>query len=70
MLGTFNDLDYMWMSTPQGFAAVMGILRKSPHEMLEYLEKNDKPILRPFSTNTTRALYEQYMAGRRRELSE
>lgn len=68
LLGTFNDLDYMWMATPKGFDAVMNILKKNQQEMLRYLEENDKPAMRPFSTATARAFYDQYMADRRSEV--
>jgi len=68
ILGTFNDLDYMWMATPKGFAALMKILNKSKQEMLKYLESNDKPKLRPFSTKTTKNLYKKYMGQRRKEV--
>jgi hypothetical protein len=68
VLGTFNDLDYMWMVTPKGFPALMKILGKNEGEMLRYLEENDKPMLRPFSTETTKNLYEGYMGERRGEV--
>lgn len=68
ILGTFSDLDYIWMATPKGFPALMKILGKNKQEMLEYLEINDKPKLRPFSTDTTKNLYEKYMDNRRKEV--
>lgn len=60
ILGTFSDLDYMWMATKKGFPALMKILNKSPSEMIAYLENNEKPIERPFRTETTKKLYEKY----------
>jgi hypothetical protein len=36
--------------------------------MIEYLEANDKPKLRPFSTKTTKNLYEKYLEDRRKEV--
>ncbi len=61
ILGAFNDLDYMWMATKKGFPALMKILNKNKTEMIEYLQKNDKPIKRPFCTKTTKKLYEKYI---------
>jgi HD superfamily phosphodiesterase len=68
ILGVFTDLDYMWMATPKGFSALMKILNKNKRELLEYLETNDKPNLRPFSTKTTKNLYEEYLKDRRKEV--
>ncbi len=68
ILGAFTDLDYIWMATPKGFLALMKILDKTKQEMLEYLEKNEKPIIRPFSTETTKSLYEDYLNDRRMEV--
>tara|TARA_Y100000310_G_C20309885_1_gene635736 strand:+ start:105 stop:695 length:591 start_codon:yes stop_codon:yes gene_type:complete len=68
ILAVFTDLDYMWMATPKGFPALMKILDKNKQEMLEYLETNDKPKLRPFSTKTTKNLYERYLEDRRKEV--
>lgn len=70
VLGIFNDLDYMWMATPNGFPALMNILKKNQCEMLEYLEKNEKVARRPFSTATTKELYNNYLNDRRNELKE
>ncbi len=67
LLGVFNDLDYMWMVTTKGFPALMKILNKTPKEMIEYLEHDDKPKLRPFSTRTTRNLYLKYLGERKKE---
>jgi hypothetical protein len=68
VLGTFSDLDYIWMVTPSGFSAVRQMLKKSPYQMLEYIVLNDKPRLRHFCTKTTAALYEQYLEDRQEEL--
>ena len=67
ILGVFNDLDYMWMATKKGFPALMKILNKSPLELIEYLETDEKMKLRPFSTKTTRKLYEEYLMDRKKE---
>lgn len=68
ILAVFTDLDYIWMATPKGFPALMKILDKNKQEMLEYLETNDKPKLRPFSTKTTKNLYQNYLEDRRKEV--
>ncbi len=68
ILGAFNDLDYLWMATPKGFQALMKILNKNPKEMIMYLENDDKPKLRPFSTKTTKNLYLNYLNDRKKEV--
>lgn len=68
VLGVFNDLDYMWMSTPCGFPMVMDILKKTPAEMIKYLEDNEKLKRRPFSTGTTKRLYQKYLEDRKKSL--
>lgn len=67
ILGVFNDLDYMWMATPKGFPALMKILKNNSDEMIEYLEKNEKVERRPFSTTTTKKLYDDYLRDRRED---
>jgi hypothetical protein len=57
VLGTFNDLDFIWMTNIKGFEAVREVLKKSPHEMIEYLENNEKLVSRPFCTESTRQLF-------------
>jgi hypothetical protein len=68
VLGTFNDLDYVWMATPKGFPALMKILKKNRAQMIEYLENDDKPKSRPFSTETTKKLYLKYLEDRKKEI--
>jgi hypothetical protein len=70
VMGVFNDLDYMWMATPKGFPALLKILHKTPAELIDILDKNEKPVKRPFATEYTQKLYEDYMADRKRELDE
>ena len=62
MLGAFNDLDFMWMATPKGFPAVITILKKDKKDMLSYIETNDKLKDRPWSTATTKQMFEAYIA--------
>ncbi|MDD5567031.1 MAG: hypothetical protein PHH01_02440 [Patescibacteria group bacterium] len=64
ILGVFNDLEYSWMATEKGFPALMKILNKSHSEMLEHLETNEKIKRRPFSTDTTKKLYEGCLKDR------
>ncbi len=68
LLGVFTDLDYIWMATPKGFHTVRKILNFDSKEMYEYLVQNEKPINRPFATETTRELYREYMMDRKEEL--
>lgn len=67
-LGVFNDLDFIWMATQKGFPALMKILKLDKKEMIEYLEKDEKPAKRPFATETTKKLYEKYLNDRRKEI--
>ena len=67
LLGTFSDMDYIWMATPRGFPALMKVLDKNHDEMIEYLENNEKPKLRPFVTETTKKLYEKHLEDRKKD---
>lgn len=66
ILGAFNDLDFIWMVTPVGFETVRTTIGKSPQEMLEYIEFDEKHKLRPFSTKITENLYKKYFENRKR----
>ena len=65
ILGTFNDLDFMWMATEKGVPVFMKILNKSRSEMIEYLENNEKLVNRPWSTETTKLLFDRYISKMR-----
>jgi len=67
VLGTLSDFDFVWMATKEGFSALMKIHGKSPAEMIEYLEKNDKLTTRPFRTETAKGLFENYLGERKKE---
>jgi len=67
ILGIFNDLDFIWMSTKNGFPILMKILNKNREEMIDYLESDEKPRKRPFSTETTKKLFEKYLGVRKNE---
>lgn len=61
ILGTFNDLDYMWLATEKGFKSGMKIMNLNQNEMLDYLKNNQKLIKRPFATQTALELYNDYL---------
>lgn len=67
ILGVFNDLDFMWMATRKGFPVLMKILSKNKREMIQYLENDEKLTKRPFSTETTKRLFEKYLGERKNE---
>jgi len=67
-LGLFNDLDYIWMSSKEGFPFFKDILNKNSFELLDHLRHNEKPINRPFSNDTTRGLYLKNLGDRYREV--
>jgi len=64
MLGTFNDLDFMWLAVEEGFNSAMKMTKKNPQEMFEYVKQNDKLIKRPFSTKTAKELFDKYIKQR------
>lgn len=66
ILGTFKDLDFLWIYTPIGCAAIQKVLRKNNQEMLEYLRAESSPIYgkKPFSNPSTKDLYHQYVGER------
>jgi hypothetical protein len=71
ILGIFTDLDFTWMATPKGFPALMKILKKNHNEMIEYLGSRETPAKGlPFSSETTKQLFEKYLADRKKELKE
>jgi len=68
VLGCFNDLDFIWMITEKGFAYVAEYLKLNPHEMLAFIQSNEKIANRPFSTKTTQKLYDFHLKQRVRDL--
>lgn len=68
ILGIFNDLDFIWLATPKGFSGLMKIFSKTSLEMLEFVDKNEKLIKRPFSTKSTAELYNKYINERKEEV--
>ncbi len=67
-LGILNDLDFNWMITRNGFAALCNILNKNTIELLAYIELNEKFVNRPFVCVETESLFMSLMAERKQEL--
>lgn len=71
ILGVFTDLDFTWMAAPKGFPASMKILNKNKKEMINYLESRETPAKGlPFSTETTKEIYENYLNDRKRGIKD
>lgn len=70
ILGTFKDFDYLWIYTKKGCKAIQKVLKKNNLEMLKYLRDEVSPIYgkKPFSTDFTKQLRENYLKERRKEL--
>lgn len=71
ILGTFKDLDYLWIYTKDGCAPIQKVLKKNNKEMLEHLKNETSPIYnkKPFSTNYAKNLREKYLKEREEELT-
>jgi hypothetical protein len=71
VLGTFKDLDYLWIYHSVGCAAIQKVLKKTNKEMLEHLKNETSPIggKKPFSNDSTKKLREAYLYERERALS-
>ena len=68
ILGTFTDLDFIWMTTKKGFPAISKILKKNKKEMVQYIENNEKLVERPFATKTVKELFQKYLQQRKKAL--
>ena len=68
ILGTFTDLDFIWMTTKKGFPAISKILKKNKKEMVQYIENNEKLVERPFATKTVKELFQKYIQQRKKAL--
>ena len=68
ILGTFTDLDFIWMTTKKGFPAISKILKKNKKEMVQYIENNEKLVERPFATKTVKELFQKYLQQRKKGL--
>jgi len=70
ILGTFKDLDYLWIYTQEGCRAIQKVLKKNNAEMLKHLEQEVSPIYgkKPFSTPFTKKLREKYLTDRKQEM--
>lgn len=71
ILGTFKDLDYLWIYTKVGCNTIQKVLKKNNAEMLEHLRNEVSPIhgKKPFSSKYTQMLRETYLKEREEELS-
>ena len=71
VLGTFKDLDYLWIFTEKGCLAIQKVLGKNDTEMLEHLRNEASPIggKKPYSNATTHRLHDEYLAAREIELT-
>jgi hypothetical protein len=67
-LAMLNDLDFTWMVTTNGFAALCSILGKTSIEFIDYLGLNEKLVNRPFVCVETESLFMSLMAERKLEL--
>ena len=68
VLGIFNDLDFISMLSKGGFSAMAEFLKKDKQKLFNYLANDEKLINRPFSTNTTKNLYQKYFNYKKQEL--
>ena len=68
ILGVFNDLDFIWMATQEGFSAVAKIHGFEPMEMINFLEKNEKLVKRPFCSKSVALIFKEYLTKRYKEL--
>lgn len=67
ILGVFNDLDFIWMATQEGFKAVTEIRGLDPAGMMDFLVNNEKLEKRPFCSKTLAHLFEEYLNERCKE---
>jgi hypothetical protein len=69
ILGTFKDLDYLWMFTKEGCRVVQAVLKKTDQEMLEYLRSEPSPIggKKPFTNESTKQLHAVLLREREKE---
>lgn len=70
LLGTFKDLDYLWIYTKEGCKSIQKILKKTNLEMLQHLKDEFTPIYnkKPFSTEYTKQLRKTYLKERESNL--
>ena len=68
ILGVFNDLDFSWMATKVGFAALQKILGRTPAETFDFVASNEKIEKRPFCTQSTRTLFHKHIFQRKTEI--
>lgn len=66
ILSVFNDLDFIWGVTPQGFALGRQALKLDKQGTLDYFAKNDKMKKRPWATRTTKWMFKKYLTQRKK----
>lgn len=72
ILGTFKDLDYLWIYTEEGCHQIQKTLQKNDQGMLDHLRNETSPIhgKKPFSNESTKALHDELLRAREAELSK
>ena len=72
VLGTFKDLDYLWLFTKQGFESMSSHLGKNPSDYLKELEDEPLPAKgkKPWSNQTTQKLHDDYLLARQEDVNK
>lgn len=72
ILGTFKDLDYIWIFTEKGSKGIQPTLKKNDVQMIEHLRNEPSPIYgkKPFSNNSTKNLHAKLLAEREQEFAK
>ena len=71
VLQFFNNFDFMWMASPQGFRIVRGFMNKNPQEFYEQIkefQKTNEEEGRKWYNQEIEDYYEQLMSERKKEL--
>ncbi len=64
ILAILNDLDFIWMATPEGFKIFTKMFNHGDKmKTLRRILNDEKHTKRPFSNETTRGLFLKYIAG-------
>lgn len=71
ILGTFKDLDYLWIYAPKGREAFQKLKNFSNEQMLKHLQDETSPIFnkKPFSNDSTKRMHDELLDARTQELS-
>jgi len=69
-MGVFNDLDFLWGQSSYEMLRYQGeSIGKTPAEMYVFWMKDEKLINRPFSCESTRKMFKEFMDKRKEEIS-